>query len=68
MDSFARLNKLKQVISYLLQVRFSFASNPFQSRSIVWELNGSHMGVTWDLQRTCIGFTSDLQKRTLRCY
>ena len=31
-----------------LTLRFSFASSPFQVRSLEWEVNGSHMGLTWE--------------------
>ena len=57
------LKTLSKNIFRLLQVRFSFASNPFQIRfkSVVspfhsmgaeWELHGSHMGLTTDSLQT----------------
>ena len=31
-----------------LLLRYSSASKPLQVRSLEWEVNGSHMGLTWE--------------------
>ena len=35
--------------SLVIYLRYAFASNPFQVRSLEWELHGTYYGLTWDL-------------------
>ena len=35
----------------LFYLRFRSASNPFQVRSLKWDLHGSHKGITWEVLR-----------------
>ena len=39
---------------HLPLIRFSFASNPFLNRSLLWEVNGTYNGLTTDLHGSYI--------------
>ena len=35
--------------SLVIYLRYAFASNPFQVRSLEWELHGTYYGLTWEV-------------------
>ena len=48
------------LLSPPLLLRYSSASKPLQVRSLEWEVNGNHMGLTWEEEGRKKGFPEEL--------
>ena len=48
------------LLSPPLLLRYSSASKPLQVRSLEWEVNGNHMGLTWEEEGRKKGFSKEL--------